>query len=321
MATTTNTTGLGGVSPELKVFYDRNLLERLLPYLVFMNWGQVRPMPAREGQTVNFRRFNSLTPATTPLTEGVTPGNETPSITQVTASPLQYGDWIETSDILDFTSLDPILTEFGTLLAEQAANTMDILTRDVLNAGTTVQYAAAQVGRSAVASGNVLNVTEARKAVRTLQNSKVQKVTQILDASTGIGTKPVNASYIGIVGPMGLYDLKADAKFVSIEQYGSSVQLLPHEVGSLDDVRFVMTNNPTIFTGAGAAGIDVHSTLIMGANAYGMIAPMGIENIIKGFGAGQDPLNQRATTGWKAFYCAVILQQLAILRIEHAVSA
>lgn len=109
------------MAPELKTFYDRNLLERLLPLLVFMNFGQVRPMPTREGQTVNFRRFNSLSVATTPLTEGVTPGSETPTITQLTASPVQYGSYIESSDILDFTSLDPVLTEFGQILAEQAA--------------------------------------------------------------------------------------------------------------------------------------------------------------------------------------------------------
>lgn len=316
----TQTTALGGMSPELKTFYDRNLLTRLLPILVYMNWGQVRPMPSREGQTVNFRRFNSLAAATTPLTEGVTPGSDTPTISQVTASPLQYGNWIETSDILDFTSLDPVLTEFGQLLAEQAANTMDILTRDIMAAGTTVQFAAGRVSRVTVANTDLLNVTEIKKAVRTMQTNKVPKVTQILNAGTGVGTKPINAAYIGIVGPSGLFDLKTDTKFISIEQYGSQVSLLPHEVGTLDDVRFVMTQNPKVFTGAGAAGIDVHATLVLGANAYGLIAPMGIENIVKGFGAGQDPLNQRASTGWKAFYTAVILQQLAILRIEHAVT-
>jgi hypothetical protein len=52
-----------------------------------------------------------------------------------------------------------------------------------------------------------------------------------------------------------------------------------------------------------------------------MISPMGVENIIKGFGAGDDPLNQRASSGWKGFFTSVILQQLAILSIEHAVSA
>lgn len=309
------------MAPELKTFYDRNLLERLLPLLVYMGFGQVRPMPAHEGQTVNFRRFNALPLATTPLTEGVTPGNETPTITQLTASPLQYGSWIETSDLLDFTSLDPVLTEFGQTLAEQAAQSLDTLTRDILVAGTTLQYAASRASRVTVASTDVLNVTEVRKAVRTLQTNKIAKVTQILNASTGVGTKPINASYIGIVGPQGLYDLKNDSKFISVEQYGSTVSLLPNEVGTLDDVRFILTNTPKVYTGLGAAGIDVYATLIMGANAYGMIAPMGVENIIKGFGSGQDPLNQRASTGWKAFYCAVILQQLAIVRIEHAVGA
>jgi N4-gp56 family major capsid protein len=310
------------MAPELKTFYDRNLLERLLPLLVFMNFGQVRPMPAREGQTVNFRRFNALPLATTPLTEGVTPGNEQPTISQITASPLQYGSWIETSDILDFTALDPVLTEFGQLLAEQAAQSLDILTRDILVAGTTVQYADGVAGRVNVAAvTGILDVVEARKAVRTLQTNKVAKVTQVLNASTGIGTRAVNASYIGIIGPQALYDLKADPNFLSIEDYGSQTVLLPNEVGSLDDIRFIMSNNTKVFTGAGAAGIDVYATLVMGANAYGMIAPMGIENIVKGFGAGQDPLNQRASTGWKAYYTAVILQQLAIVRIEHAVSA
>ena len=47
---------------------------------------------------------------------------------------------------------------------------------------------------------------------------------------------------------------------------------------------------------------DVHATFIMGADSFGIVSPMGIENIIKGFGAGDDPLNQRATSGWKAYF-------------------
>lgn len=319
----TQTTGLAGMAAELRTWYDKNLLARLLPRLVYMNFGQVRPMPAHEGQTVNFRRFDALAVATTPLTEGVTPGNETPTISQVTATPAQYGSYVEISDILDFTAPDPILTEFTQLLAEQAAQTMDILTRDVLVAGTNVQYADAVASRVLVTSAGLLDVAECRKAVRTMQNNKVAKLTGILNASTGVGTKPINAAYVGIIGPYALYDLKADSNFISVEEYGSSAGgTLPFEVGSLDDVRFVLTNHPKIYTGAGASGIDVHATLIIGADAFGMISPMGIENIIKGFGVnGNDPLNQRATSGWKAFYTAVILQQLAILRIEHAVSA
>jgi N4-gp56 family major capsid protein len=289
-----------------------------------MNFGQVRPMPSREGQTVNFRRFDSLAAAITPLTEGITPGNETPTISQINATPVQYGSWVEVSDLLDFTAPDPVLTEFTQLLAEQAANSMDILTRDIVVAGTNVQYAGpSRTARNQVAVTDVLNAAECRKAVRTMQANKVSKLTSILNASTGIGTKPVNAGFIGIIGPSALYDLKADTKFIRVEEYGSAAGgTLPFEVGALDDIRFILSNNAKVYTGAGAAAADVHASLILGADAFGMISPMGIENIIKGFGVnGNDPLNQRATTGWKAFYTAVILQQLAILRIEHGVTA
>lgn len=317
----TQTTALGGLSPELYTYYDRNLLARLLPNLLYVSFGQLRQMPRNEGQIVNFRRFSALAQAITPLTEGVTPGNETLVMTQVTAQPLQFGSYVEISDILDMTAPDPVLTEAGQLLAEQAAQSIEVVTRDILVAGTTVQYAAGQGGRSSVAVTNNLNVTEIRKAVRTMQTNKVAKLTNILDASTGVGTKPVNACFVGIVGSSGLYDLKGDSKFIRVEEYGSRFPLLPFEVGSLDDARFVLTHFPKVYSAAGAGGIDVHATLIMGANAFGVIAPMGITNVIKGFGAGNDPLNQRATSGWKAFYTAVILQQLAIIRIEHAVTA
>lgn len=317
-----NVTTTSGISPELRTYYDMNLLTRLLPALVYLFFGQVRPMPAHEGQTVNYRRFNSLAAATTPLTEGVTPGTTALSITAVTVTPAQYGDVIQISDMVDFTSPDPVLTETGKLLGESAALTIDTLARDTLAAGTTLQYAAGRVSRVTVAAGDNINVTEIRKAVRTLQNNKVPKVTEILNPSTGIGTSPVNASYIGIIGPYALMDLKSDTRWLSVEQYGTATPLLPNEVGKLDDVRFVLTNNPKIFSGLGAAGIDVHGTLIMGSNSFGVISPFGIENVIKGFGeGGDDPLNQRMTSGWKTLFAVVILQQLAILRLEHAVTA
>lgn len=314
-------TTTGALSSQLRTYYDRNLLERLLPLLVYPYFGQLRPMPARAGQTINWRRFNSIATATTPLTEGVTPSTTDFTITEVTATPAQYGAVMQITDILDFTAPDPVLTEFGKVLAEQAAETFDEIVRDKISVGTTVQYAAGRVGRSSVTSADVINVTECRKAVRTLMSNRAKKLTSILDASTGVGTLPIAASYVGIVGAQTIYDLKADSRFVPVEAYGTPTPLLPNEVGKLDDIRFVRTDKPKIFAGAGSGGIDVHATLILGADAFGIVSPMGIENIIKGFGAGDDPLNQRATSGWKAYFTAVILQQLAILRLEHAVSA
>ncbi len=322
MATMKTTTG--SLSPELRTFYDRNLLMRLMPRLVWALWGQPKQMPSREGQTVNFRRFSALAAATTPLSEGVTPAGNSITVAEFTATPVQYGDFVEVSDYLDFTAPDPVFLETTDLLGEQAADTIDQLTRDVLLAGTTVQYANGRVSRVTVAAGDILNDTEIYKVVRTMQTNKVSPITQILNASTGVGTKPIAGGYVAIISPAVLYSLKTQTgtKFIPVHEYGSREALLPFEVGALDEVRFVLSNNPTVYSaaGAGSPGIDVHSTLVMGANFYGLIMPQGVTTIVKPFGSSgtADPLDQRQTVGWKMLYTAVILQQLAGVRIEHA---
>ena len=72
--------------------------------------------------------------------------------------------------------------------------------------------------------------------------------------------------------------------------------------------------------GAGAAGVDVYSTLIIADNAYGVtkLANGGLEHIVKQRGSAgtADPLNQRGTVGWKATKTAEILVQQYMVRIE-----
>lgn len=73
-------------------------------------------------------------------------------------------------------------------------------------------------------------------------------------------------------------------------------------------------------------GLPVHSTLVFGADSYGVIDVEGsgcVQTIVKPIGSGgaSDPLDQRATVGAKvAAYAAKILNNLWIVRIEHAVS-
>ncbi len=75
------------------------------------------------------------------------------------------------------------------------------------------------------------------------------------------------------------------------------------------------------------AGLDVHATLVFGADSYGVVDVMGagaLQTIIKrpGSAGAADPLDQRGTVGAKvAAYAATILNPLWIVRIEHSVSA
>ena len=73
---------------------------------------------------------------------------------------------------------------------------------------------------------------------------------------------------------------------------------------------------------AGKEGRDVYSTLILGENAYGTteLSGGGLEHIVKQLGSAgtADPLNQRATAGWKATKAAVRLVEPYMVRIETA---
>lgn len=308
----TQTTGTSSLSPTMQTYYDRRLLKRALPNLVHRQFGQKRGIPANNGKTVNFRKFSSLAPATTPLSEGVTPAGNAITITEVTATVAQYGDFVEVSDLLDLTAIDPVIDEMSDVLGEQAADTIDIVTRDILVTGTVVQYANGRVSRSAVASGDNLTVNEIRKAVRTLKRNKA---------------KPIDGkNYVAIVEPGTTYDLQSDQKWEEAAKYAGSTQIFSGEIGRLYGVRFVETTNAKKFAGAGAAGIDVYATLVIGQDAYGIIDVAGKGNakmIVKPKGSAgtADPLNQRSTVGWKVeAYTAKILEQANMVRIEHAVS-
>ena len=82
-------------------------------------------------------------------------------------------------------------------------------------------------------------------------------------------------------------------------------------------------DNPVIYPGeAGAEGRDVYATLILGDNAYGttQLGGEGLQHIVKQLGSAgtSDPLNQRATVGWKANKVTVRLVEAFMVRIETA---
>ena len=302
----------GGLTAEQKTFYNRTLLTRLLPVLVFAKYAQKKSAPKKEGDTMNFRKFNSLQAATTPLTEGVTPAGKSLSVTAITATVKQYGDYVEISDKLDMVGIDPVLTETGEILGEQAGLTVDTVVRDEVCSGTNVHYANGRTSRATVAKTDVLTALEARKAVRTLRKANA---------------KPIDGKYyVGIVGPDAEFDLMSDPYWQDVSKYAASTQIFDGEIGKLAGVRFVRASNTVVYESAGASSADVHATMIIGKDAYGVVDIDGKskpEMIVKPHGSGgtTDPLNQRATSGWKALFAAKRLEELAMVRIEHGVTA
>lgn len=300
------------LSPAMKTYYSDYLIDNAEPELVHQQFGQKRDIPKGKGKTIEFRKYDSLPKALNALEEGKTPNGQKLNMSIVTAEVKQYGGFVELSDVLLLTAIDNELAEATALLGSQAGRTLDTVTREVLAAGNNVQYAEGQVSsRSALVGGkndgtdHYLTVTAVRRAVRAL------KV---------MNTPKIDGGYVGIVHPDCEFDLMNDPDWKYPHQYVDTENIYNGEIGKVAGVRFVETSEAKIFVGGGAGGRDVYATLIFGDNAYGTtsVEGGGLQHIVKQLGSGgtSDPINQRATAGWKALFTAERLVEQYMVRIE-----
>lgn len=312
----TNTTGSSDLSVEMKTYYSDYLIDLAEPELVHDQFAQKHPIPKNGGKTIEFRQFDPLPELTTPITEGVTPDGQSLSAKGLTATVSQYGGYVTLSDMIMLTAIDNNLVQATKLCASQAGRTLDTITREVLAAGTNVQYTGGKSSRATLTATDVLTVDDVKKAVRFLETQDAPKI---------------NGYYVGIIHPYAKYDLIKDPDWKKPHEYRDTENIYQNEIGELYGVRFVQSSRAKVFKEAGATpsggtkGVDVYATLIMGADAYGVteITGGGLQHIVKPLGSAgtADPLDQRGTCGWKATKVAKILVPQYLVRVESGATA
>lgn len=308
-----NTTGASGMSAEMKTFYEKRLIDQAEPALVHDQFGDPYPIPANGGKNIEFRKYDSLPKATTPLTEGVTPDGQTMNVSTVTAEVRQYGGWVPITDTLQLTAIDNNILQATKIIASQAGRTLDTIVRDVLAGGTNVIYAP-KIGEGGAETAVTSRAT--LDATCQLTSDLIARAATQLKA---MNADPIGTSFVGIIHPYVTYELRRDPDWIDVHKYAQPDEIYNGEIGTLHGVRFVETSEAKIWKGTGCpAGLAVFSTLILGAHAYGSteIEGGGLEHIVKQLGYGDDPLNQRASVGWKAHKTAERLVEQYMVRIE-----
>lgn len=306
-----NVTTDGGLSAENKTFYDRALIETAGPKLVHDQFAQKRPIPKNGGKSIEFRQYAELPKALTPLTEGVTPVGKKMSVSAITATVAQYGDYVTISDVLDLTAIDNNVLEATKKIGDQAGRTLDTVTRNILQAGTNVYYCPKSDGTQP-ASRATLDAT----CVLT-----VDVVKRIVALMRGKNVPTIGDSYVAIIHPFVAYDLMSDPKWEEAQKYQNNTALYNGELGKIAGVRFVESSEAKVYAGSGCpSGLSVFGCLFFGDNAFGTteVTGGGLQTIIKQMGSAgtADPLNQRATVGWKAIKTAERLVEAYMYRVE-----
>lgn len=311
----TNVTTDGGLTAEMKTFYDMTLIDEASAELVHDQFGQKRPIPANGGKTIEFRKYSPLAKAMTALTEGVTPNGNKLNVSTITATVSQYGDYIVQSDILELTALDNTILEATKLLGRQAGLTLDTVVRNVLIAGTNVNYCP-KIGTNGVETEVTSRASLDKTAKLTVK--AIQKAVAKLRANNA---KTINGDYVAIIHPYVAYDLMRDPEWIDAHKYATPENLYQGEIGKVAGVRFVQTSEAAILTGEGCpTGLAVFCTLLIAEGAYGVteITGGGLQTIVKQKGSAGtgDPLDQRSSVGWKAVKVAERLVENYLIRIE-----
>lgn len=299
------------LSVENKTHYDKTLIRAAQPNLIHAQFAQKRPIPKNSGKTVEFRKFNPLAKATTPITEGITPKGNRLDITSVIAEVDQYGDYVTVTDMLDLTAIDPVIVEATQVIGNQAGATLDTIVRDKMHTcgnswiasegGSTNEPPLSVEDWESTAYDHPLTVGLLKEVAAFLKKNNAPKI---------------DGSYIGIIHPMAAVDIMNDDAWIDVNTYADASKIFEGELGKIAGIRFVESSEAKVQTNS--SGVKYFTTLILGQNAYGdtEIEGGGLEVIVKPVGSGNDPLNQRATIGWKATKVAEILLDSNIVKVH-----
>jgi N4-gp56 family major capsid protein len=303
------------VPPAVAIYYDRTLLKNARPKLHHEEFALQRPLPQKSGNTVKFRRFATLSTAETPLPEGYTPPGKALSKTDLLAQVSWYGDYVHTTDVVDMTVEDPILTVAYEELGDQKGRTRDKIIRNIIVACASSSNAA---GGSNGGTPTEITKADIDDIVKTLLGNDADMFVPQISASTGVGTAPIREAFWGIMHTDLLDDLEDVSNFISVANYPEK-QGISGEWGATGNVRWRLSSVAHKSTDSPAQ----YYLPIIGKESYGVTDLEGAaETITMPFGSGgtSDPLKRKATAGWKMVMVARILNDyfMHVLKVTHS---
>jgi len=299
--------------PAVREYYDRLLLMTAYPTLIYTKFAQKRVLPEKNGDTIVFRRYAKLSTVPIALVDGVTPPGAPLSVTDIKARVSFYGNFVTVTNQVELTVEDRVLNESSRLLAQNMAQTMDEVTRDVLASTSSVLQC--QNGNNA---GTPTELTKADidAAVKTLLGNDAEMISEVITGSDQLGTTPIRPAFWGFIDTGLLDDLEAVSNFVNSSQYpGNQSAVLDAEWGATGNVRWLYSSVGSV----SSAAIPVYNNFIVGKEAYAVVnlrSESG-EFYVKPLGSAgaSDPLNQRGSVGWQHPFVARILNDAFMINL------
>lgn len=305
---------LQGSTDFAQTAYDLMTYYSLRPQLYFDAVADVQPSnQSQAGSAVKFTVTNDLAFATTALNESTDVTPVALSDTQVTLTLAEYGNAVTTTALARgtaFLDLDPVVAN---VVGFNAGGSVDLLARNVLQAGTNVNYSGGAAGRSSVTPANTLAAADVRSVRAALLRANVPMI---------------GGYYMSFIHPDVSYDFRGQtgaATWNEPHAYSTPENIWTGELGSFSGFRFVETPRAPIFADAGSSTTltDVYRTLFMGrqalAKAYSYVDGNGAYPMVVP-GPVTDSLRRFVPIGWYWLGQYGIFRQASLYGVESASS-
>ena len=297
------------LSPELKAFYDTELLENARTELFYAQFAKRQPLPANHKGQVEWRKWNTFDRAAK-LTEGVIPTGQKFGVTTVTGAVDQYGTYTSITDKLELRAYDDVILGATEEMGASAAETQEKLIRDALLLGTNVLYCdninpatgAAASGSGVVATpAGCAQMEASASAMSMLTPAMINKAVTIMKKNR---VPRINGRYYAVIHPSVAHDLRSCEGWIEAHKYAAPEELFNGESGELHGVRFIENVFAPVLAGddyKNKANTCTYASYFFGKDAFGIIDPEGgaLEMIIHDKGEIGGPLNQFSTIGYK----------------------
>ena len=319
------------LAPELKTFYDTELLENARTEMFYAQFGRKQRLPKNGGTTIEWRKFNTFDRASE-LKEGVIPTGQQFGSSSLTASISQYGTYTSITDKLEMRAYDNVILAATEEMGASAAATQETLIRNALLVGTNVMYcdnvdvngdvistptSPATMGAGGGDSNSdgwaLLTPTMVNKAVTKMKKDRVPRI---------------NGKYYAVIHPSVAYDLRQSKEWIEVHKYAATSEIFNGEIGELHGCRFIedtfapILGGSYIYSGSttykNKSNGVTYATYFFGKDGFGIVDPEGggLEMIIHDKDEIGGPLNQFSTIGYKfETNGATILYPERVLRV------
>ena len=168
------TNGKGVLNPE--VFYNKQLLDTIrIDADQYCYYRLADTMPIGDkADKLQLRRWSPLQAHTVPLVEGIPPRSDKGSVEKYEISAAQYGRYMEFSDKVDFTIVDPMIAIYTKEYSIVAIETLDMLAREALLANSNPNYAGGAAGPEELTLDSKPSLDDLRKIVLNMKRHLIK---------------------------------------------------------------------------------------------------------------------------------------------------